>query len=86
MTGEEEKTELLPTGWNDKDNYALRYVLDTKLFILHGLNTDGNLIVNLMVNILGMCNKQINFMISTVFLIQSQVKCIETISFTALCL
>lgn len=52
LSGDEEKTELLPTGWNDKDNYALRYVLDNKLFILHGFNTDGNLIVNLMVIII----------------------------------
>lgn len=48
LSGDEDKSELLPTGWNDKENYALRYVLDNKLFILHGLNTDGNLIVNLM--------------------------------------
>ncbi|KAI5645020.1 PI31 proteasome regulator domain-containing protein [Phthorimaea operculella] len=48
VTGEEEKSELLPTGWNDKENYTLRYLLDDKLYILHGLNTDGNLIVNLM--------------------------------------
>ncbi|XP_049883187.1 proteasome inhibitor PI31 subunit isoform X2 [Pectinophora gossypiella] len=48
LTGDEEKSELLPAGWNDKENYTLRYVLDGKLFILHGLNTDGNLIVNLM--------------------------------------
>ncbi|XP_068626767.1 proteasome inhibitor PI31 subunit-like [Battus philenor] len=48
LTGEEEKSELLPNGWNDKDNYTLRYVLDEKLYILHGLNTDGNLIINLL--------------------------------------
>lgn len=48
LSGDEEKSELLPTGWNDKDNYALRYVLETKLFILHALSTDGNLIINLM--------------------------------------
>lgn len=48
LSGDEDKSELLPTGWNDKDNYALRYVLDSKLFILHALNTDGNLIINLM--------------------------------------
>lgn len=49
LTGDEEKSEVLPTGWNDKDNYTLRYVLEGKLYILHGLNTDGTLIVNLMV-------------------------------------
>ncbi|KAJ0182321.1 hypothetical protein K1T71_001690 [Dendrolimus kikuchii] len=48
LAGDEEKSELLPTGWNDKENYTLRYVLDDKLYILHGLNTDGNLIINLM--------------------------------------
>ncbi|KAI8438873.1 hypothetical protein MSG28_011212 [Choristoneura fumiferana] len=48
LTGDEEKSEVLPTGWNDKDNYTLRYVLEGKLYILHGLNTDGTLIVNLM--------------------------------------
>ncbi|RVE51136.1 hypothetical protein evm_004279 [Chilo suppressalis] len=48
LSGDEEKSELLPTGWNDKENYTLRYVLEEKLYILHGLNTDGNLIVNLM--------------------------------------
>ncbi|KAM3967479.1 LOW QUALITY PROTEIN: proteasome inhibitor 31 kDa [Aphomia sociella] len=48
LTGEEEKSELLPTGWNDKDTYTIRYLLDEKLYILHGLTTDGNLIINLM--------------------------------------
>ncbi|KAL0850866.1 hypothetical protein ABMA28_006777 [Loxostege sticticalis] len=48
LSGNEEKSELLPTGWNEKDNYTMRYVFEDKLYILHGLNTDGNLIVNLM--------------------------------------
>ncbi|XP_045495463.1 proteasome inhibitor PI31 subunit [Colias croceus] len=48
LSGDEVKSEVLPTGWNDNDNYTLRYILDDKLYILHGLNTDGNLIVNLM--------------------------------------
>ncbi|XP_063395553.1 proteasome inhibitor PI31 subunit [Cydia fagiglandana] len=48
LSGDEDKSEVLPTGWNDKDNYTLRYVLEGKLYILHGLNTDGTLIVNLM--------------------------------------
>lgn len=51
LTGDEQKSELLPTGWNDKDNYALRYLLENKLYILHALSTDGNLIINLMVTI-----------------------------------
>lgn len=50
LSGDEEKSEILPTGWNDKENYTLRYVLDDKLYILHGLTTDGSLIVNLMVS------------------------------------
>lgn len=49
ITGDEPKSELLPEGWNDTENYRIRYVLESKLYILHGLNTDGNLIVNLMV-------------------------------------
>ncbi|XP_045449246.1 proteasome inhibitor PI31 subunit isoform X2 [Melitaea cinxia] len=48
LSGNEERTELLPTGWNDKENYTMRYIFEDKLYILHGLNTDGNLIVNLM--------------------------------------
>nr|XP_032528657.1 proteasome inhibitor PI31 subunit [Danaus plexippus plexippus] len=48
LSGDEERSELLPTGWNDKENYTLRYVYEDKLYILHGLNSDGNLIVNLM--------------------------------------
>ncbi|XP_004930028.1 proteasome inhibitor PI31 subunit [Bombyx mandarina] len=48
ITGDEPKSELLPEGWNDTENYRIRYVLESKLYILHGLNTDGNLIVNLM--------------------------------------
>ncbi|CAH2241098.1 proteasome inhibitor PI31 subunit [Pararge aegeria] len=48
LTGDESRSELLPAGWNDGENYTLRYVFEEKLYILHGLNTDGNLIVNLM--------------------------------------
>ncbi|XP_059051240.1 proteasome inhibitor PI31 subunit [Achroia grisella] len=48
LTGEEERSELLPTGWHDKDTYIIRYLLEDKLYILHALNTDGNLIFNLM--------------------------------------
>ncbi|XP_072940052.1 proteasome inhibitor PI31 subunit-like [Epargyreus clarus] len=48
LTGHEEKSELLPTAWNENENYVLRYVLDDKLYILHGLNSDGSLIINLM--------------------------------------
>ncbi|XP_038208077.1 proteasome inhibitor PI31 subunit isoform X3 [Zerene cesonia] len=48
LSGDEVKSEVLPTGWNDNENYTLRYLFDEKLYILHGLNTDGNLILNLM--------------------------------------
>ncbi|CAH3962153.1 unnamed protein product [Pieris brassicae] len=48
LSGDEIKSEVLPTGWNDSENFKLRYIYDNKLYILHGLNTDGNLIVNLM--------------------------------------
>ncbi|CAH0727555.1 unnamed protein product, partial [Brenthis ino] len=48
LSGDETKSELLPSNWNDKETYALRYILDEKLYILHGLITDGTLIVNLM--------------------------------------
>ncbi|CAK1540264.1 unnamed protein product [Leptosia nina] len=48
LSGDEVKSEVLPTGWNDNENYTLRYILTDKLYILHGLNTDGNLLVNLM--------------------------------------
>ncbi|XP_045775678.1 proteasome inhibitor PI31 subunit [Maniola jurtina] len=48
LTGDESKSELLPAGWNGSGNYTLRYVFEEKLFILHGLTTNGNLIVNLM--------------------------------------
>ncbi|XP_041972581.1 proteasome inhibitor PI31 subunit [Aricia agestis] len=48
LSGDEQKSELLPTGWNEGKNYSLRYVLDDKLFVLHGLKTDDNLIINLM--------------------------------------
>ncbi|XP_023952033.2 proteasome inhibitor PI31 subunit isoform X2 [Bicyclus anynana] len=48
LTGNEVKSELLPTGWNESDKYTLRYVFEEKLYIVHGLKSDGNLIVNLM--------------------------------------
>lgn len=48
VSGDEDKSELLPTGWNDSDRFALRYILDSKLYILHALNTGGNVIANLM--------------------------------------
>jgi PI31 proteasome regulator N-terminal len=44
------KSELLPEGWNELDNsYALRYVVGTEVYILHGILTEGTLLINLVV-------------------------------------
>lgn len=48
FSGDESKSELLPSGWNHSEKYTLRYVLEDKLYILHGVTSDGTLIVNLM--------------------------------------
>lgn len=48
LTESEEQSELLPDGWNANTNsYALRYVNDGQLYILHGVNTNGTMIINL---------------------------------------
>ncbi|XP_015524771.1 proteasome inhibitor PI31 subunit isoform X1 [Neodiprion lecontei] len=41
-------SELLPNGWNQNPNYALRYVKEGKLYILLGTKSDADLILNLM--------------------------------------
>ncbi|XP_046734716.1 proteasome inhibitor PI31 subunit isoform X3 [Diprion similis] len=41
-------SELLPNGWNQNPNYALRYVKEGKLYILLGTRSDADLILNLM--------------------------------------
>ncbi|KAJ9593359.1 hypothetical protein L9F63_015063 [Diploptera punctata] len=41
-------SELLPKDWSVKDNYALRYVLDNKLYILKGVKTEADCIFNLL--------------------------------------
>lgn len=50
MFNESEKgSELLPTEWNLRPNYALRYVRDGKLHVLLGVKSDMDLLLNLMV-------------------------------------
>jgi len=45
----EKGSELLPTEWNLRPNYALRYVKDGKLHVLLGVKSDMDLLLNLMV-------------------------------------
>lgn len=48
LSDSEERSELLPDGWNSNPkSYALRYVNDGQLYILHGVDTGGLLVVNL---------------------------------------
>ncbi|XP_066601159.1 proteasome inhibitor PI31 subunit-like [Prorops nasuta] len=44
----ESGSELLPENWNKSPNYALRYVHNGKLYILHGLRSDEDLLINLL--------------------------------------
>nr|XP_031830815.1 proteasome inhibitor PI31 subunit [Nomia melanderi] len=44
----EKGTELLPEGWNTHPNYALRYIKDGNLYILHGVKSDEDLLLNLL--------------------------------------
>lgn len=45
----DEKSELLPDGWNNNPHsYSLRYVNNGQLYILHGIDSDGTMIVNLL--------------------------------------
>lgn len=48
----EKGSELLPTEWNSRPNYALRYVKDGKLHVLLGVKSDTDLLLNLMVIII----------------------------------
>ncbi|XP_070151527.1 proteasome inhibitor PI31 subunit [Polyergus mexicanus] len=41
-------SELLPEGWNSQINYALRYIKDEKLYVLLGIKSDMDLLLNLM--------------------------------------
>jgi len=44
----EKGSELLPTGWNSRPIYALRYVRDEKLHVFLGVKSDMDLLLNLM--------------------------------------
>ena len=44
----ETASELLPEGWNTRPNYALRYLNEGKLYILHGTRSDEDLLLNLL--------------------------------------
>lgn len=44
----ERGSELLPENWNKRPNYALRYLREGKLFILHGVKSDEDLLLNLL--------------------------------------
>lgn len=47
FSDQDRPTELLPQGWNqEQTNYALRYVLNNQIFILHGIVSDNDLLVN----------------------------------------
>ncbi|KAE8748493.1 hypothetical protein FOCC_FOCC004789 [Frankliniella occidentalis] len=48
LSGSENGSELLPTGWSDPETYSLRYVYDGNLFILRGVRADETLILNLL--------------------------------------
>lgn len=49
MSQTETSSELLPEEWNSGEfNYALRYIHDGKLYILHGIQSEGSLILNLL--------------------------------------
>ncbi|XP_055627283.1 proteasome inhibitor PI31 subunit [Toxorhynchites rutilus septentrionalis] len=49
LSESEEKSELLPDGWNANPlSYALRYVNNDQLYILHGTDSRGTMIVNLL--------------------------------------
>ncbi|KYN02302.1 PREDICTED: proteasome inhibitor PI31 subunit [Cyphomyrmex costatus] len=48
FSASEKGSELLPTEWNSRPNYALRYVKDGKLHILLGVKSDMDLLLNWM--------------------------------------
>lgn len=49
LTESDERSELLPEGWNSNPHaYALRYVNNDQLYILHGIDLEGTMIVNLL--------------------------------------
>lgn len=44
----ERGTELLPEEWNKGPNYRLRYLKDGKLFLLYGIQSDEDMLMNLL--------------------------------------
>lgn len=44
----EKGSELLPDGWNTRPNYTFRYINDKKLYILHSIKSDEDLLINLL--------------------------------------
>lgn len=44
----EKGSELLPKDWNSSLNYSLRYIKDEKLYILLGIKSDMDLLLNLL--------------------------------------
>ena len=48
----EKGSELIPTEWNSRPSYALRYVKDGKLHVLLGVKSDTDLLLNFMVIII----------------------------------
>ncbi|XP_072764462.1 proteasome inhibitor PI31 subunit [Anoplolepis gracilipes] len=44
----EKGSELLPKDWNSQINYTLRYIKDEKLYILLGIKSDMDLLLNLL--------------------------------------
>lgn len=51
LSGNENGSELLPSGWSNSDTYSLRYIYGGDLYILRGVRADDTLIFNLLVNI-----------------------------------
>lgn len=48
LEDDEVGSELLPDEWSNNDHYFLRYVKDKKLYILIGLKSDHNILLNFM--------------------------------------
>lgn len=41
--------EILPEGWSSEDTYSLRYVYNKDLYILKGVKTEADIVLNLLV-------------------------------------
>ncbi|XP_017882101.1 proteasome inhibitor PI31 subunit [Ceratina calcarata] len=44
----EKGSQLLPEGWNTRPNYALRYLANSKLYLLHAIRSEEDLLLNLL--------------------------------------